>query len=335
MAFSVLTELGWDGERGRGAMGQGTAARGVDELEIARGVVSALSYSEPNIAKEFHVNAFRALFGQFADVGRYRFGLAAMKLVGEIETLANGFWLATPVRLVGLGVRDLVIAPIPTNRLTLELPGIRVVGLGRVMQHDPNIRLPRQSLRSWARFSTSRPVDVIAFAAGTHATRNARSEQTDRFEYFFVKTTVARSRRQCRFGWTSDLKRAATFGPGIWLCRERVAVKAYRFFLLSQSTSRGYLESPLDELPARLQYAIAHVSGTPIKYSVRSIDSSVSSIELATPLPKPEYQIARTLSSLNVRMDGVREFRTEIEHLPVLESWLQALGCERTSSNEE
>ena len=36
-------------------MGQGAAAPGFNELEIARGVVSALSYSAPTAAKEFHV----------------------------------------------------------------------------------------------------------------------------------------------------------------------------------------------------------------------------------------------------------------------------------------
>lgn len=316
------------------AMGHGRAARSINELEIARGVVAALSYSAPHVAKEFHVNAFRSLFEQFADVARYRLGLAAMKLIGEIEPLANGFWLATPVRFVGLGASDLVIAPIPTSRLAFELPGLKTAGFGRVIQHDHNICVPRQSLNSWVRSNTCNPVDLIAFSQAKHAMKSTRTIRSDKFEYFFVADAVFRSRRHRWFKWTSDIRKAAGFSSGMWLCRERVSVAAYRFFLLSRDPSRGYLESPLSEPPTRLQYAIASLLATPAKYAVRHAEKGATAIELATPLPAPEYQIARGLCELDTKKDGVREFKMESEYLPILESRLQALGCERTSHDE-
>jgi hypothetical protein len=300
-----------------------------DDIEVARGVVSALSYSGPTIAREFHVLAFRAAFGQFSDAGRYRLGLAAMKLVGEIEQLRDGYWIATPVRFVDLGNRDLIIAPIPSRRLALELPDVTRTGFGRVLPPHPTLCQPRQSLESWARATRATPVDVATFINDHYSQNYVRSAVCESFEFFCTKVFGKKGSAQRTFAWTSDIKRSPTVAPNTWLGRERVSSTGYRFFLLKGSGSGKYLECSLDRSPLRIQYAIAALASSPIRYSVQSAGDRTSAICLVTPLPQPEYRILRTICFDCYHIDGVRQFIVDNEYLSMLESWLQHLGCEK------
>ena len=305
-----------------------------NELEIARAVVSALSFDQERGSREFHVNALRVAYEQFADDSQYRRGLSAMKLLGEIADLGRGFWLATPVRSIRLDEYALIIAPIPTRRLNAEISGARAAGLARVIPRTCDPSIPQQSIESWMRVPRQTPSSVIERALQYHDSRFKQGIQCESHEFFCVKSIGRRAQSPASFAWTRDRNRALPLHGRTRLARQRISENAYRYFLSKEQRSQEYWEAELHESPLRLQYAIAVASGAPIEYSLRFRGDDLAAIGLGTPLPSSEFKLFRALSHEVHGTNGVREFMIEPDFLSSVEPWLKSLGCERMSTYE-
>jgi hypothetical protein len=311
-------------------MDYGRACQAALDMEVARAVVSALSYDSPDSAREFHVNAFRALFADYAEASRYRSALSAMKLLGEIEYLSNGFWLAAPVRLVALGAYDLVVAPNCTKNLAIDFPSLRTAGLGRVIPCEASSPLPRQSLDSWLRSAISSPASVLRQAERQHFAKSRPTVLSETVEYFFVGRRV----QSHGHGWSRNAAQGARFLSGMSLCRDRISPTQYRYFIVTLRHDKSHWESEVVGAPLQLQYAIAAHLSMPVTLTLRQVDQTHVAFGLSASLPLPEYRLIRALAYSARSDQGTREFVTTVDDLPPIEQRLLALGCQRTLINE-
>jgi len=316
-------------------MRQGKVQVELDDVEVARAAVAALSYNASSAPFEFHINAYRSLFGRYRDHARCRAALLAMRLVGEVEELTNGFWLATPVRVVRLTTCGLLVAPLPTERLAGELKGVRRVGFGRVIPVENAVGLPEQSLESWLQQSIDSASDLIAFVNERHLSTRLQTVLASSAEYFALAQRQNPRRPSRRFVWTRDATAAADIGYAIYLCRDRVSSFSHRYFLVSRDASGVFYESSAIEDPLRLQYAAARLASVPVEYGVKVNSSSCVEVTIAEALPHPEYRLARTLSADVTRESNIRRLALLPECADAVEKQLRALGCQRISIDDE
>jgi hypothetical protein len=304
------------------------SASSIDDVECARGAISALSYVSPFQAREVHTNSIRNLFDRAGRVTGYRYGLAALQLVGEIQQLPGGYWLPTPVRTVPLLRQALVVAPTTTARLQHEFPGVRRAGLARVAAADVVSTLPEQDLDGWLGQSC---YDARAWGSTELSTLVEQMRPTVShlaLEYFHVTSESKAGQRTTRFSWINEPKTSLPDRQDMYLCRERVGRQSYRHCLISRGKGVIRAEASVPYSPTRLQYAIAAMQGNAIRICF-SETNEMCRITFSESLPRAEFRLLAALGKKVAQSHWQRVYEMEAPFAPVVLERLACLGCEK------
>lgn len=300
----------------------------LDVVECARGAISCLAYVAQHEVREVHTLSIRSMFSRLGVEGRYRYGLAALQLLKEVQLLPGGYWLPTPVRAVPLGVKALVLAPIPTERLHYEIAEVRATGLGRIAPMSALMDLPVQGLDQWM---DQVPYEAASWGLAELSVLADRLQPTvhrEGVEYLQVASQQQLNRGSRCFFWSREPKESLPIGRDHYLCREKIGAQSYRYSLISLVRGVVRAEAQIIGAPSRLQYAVAALLDRKVRIDVEQ-ESGKTKITLSAPLPLAEY---RLLAAVATKTNQVQEGRDRVYQLDselssvVLER-LNYLGC--------
>jgi hypothetical protein len=292
------------------------------DVELARAAVSVLSRVDAATAKEFHTQAFKSFCAKYDGKYSYKTALRALEILGEVQRLAKGYWFPTPVRGVLLSSRILILAPIPTERLSREFVGVTIAGLGRVAPAQEAASLPLQALDSWLRTNGAESKVHRDGSGNLLGGPFLSSNRRPSIEYLSIANDQLRRAR-----WIRDFGGGLVFGGGMRLCRERTSPTTYVYFLFKELSRRGYAEAPLLGSIRPFQIAAAAAAGTPFRYSMEPIGNGKVRFFLGIPLPSSEF---RLVCAIGRREESDRQgFVVDDTEAPLLEERLVLLGLER------
>ena len=123
--------------------------RKYSNLDILRSVICSIVRSDSNTElKKCHILKIENLANLFGFEGDCVSVMGQLSDLREVQSLGNGFWLPAPSRSVPLNEGYLIISPLPTAHLPVELELQNGFGLGRVAKL-PFADAPIQSIEDW------------------------------------------------------------------------------------------------------------------------------------------------------------------------------------------
>ncbi len=271
-------------------------------LDIVRRAICALSGSpDPALPRPVHIHRISHLLR--VAVGRNDIGAAldSLEILTESIRLARGYWLPAPVRCVDAYGVLIILAPLCTNDLqkTVDVP-VNIAGLGRVAQSSPTA-VPRQDYWSWV----AAPKDIHHW---TNATLEALRSRLTATALDVASVDVHASRRDTGRVSSDDIGRWTRLGEirtfsGEALCRARLGLRSYRYFLAS--ISRGVVTHEAEvrtDQRARLRFGLDLLAGSRHRIKVDS-DNDILKFEMYRPLPIEEQRLVNALCYVGVRED--------------------------------
>lgn len=308
----------------------GIAIRGTpnrtDELECVRGVVSSLCYVAPLQAREVHTTSIKHALAKSGIQSGFRYGLAALHLIGEIQELPGGFWFPTPVRAVPLGGLSLVLAPTPSYRLQHEISGLRQAGIARVAPEETVADLNSQELNGWMGNPAS---DVSQWTLSELARLLCEMRPTlpdKRFEYFQIVMARNLGKQVSRFVWAEAPSNSIPVQDSTYLCREKLGYAGYRYALVNCKAGRVVAEAPIPYRPTRLQYGIALIEGKPMQLDGQRKGSDFV-VNIPESIPRPEFRFLEAIATKIAQTFGQRKYSLSEELHPIFSSVFSNLGC--------
>lgn len=256
-------------------------------LDFSRGVLRSLSFASDGSAREVHVLSFRHAFDELGAPRLYRRALHILTTLGEVETLAHGFLVITPYRLINLSAgRAIFIGALPAAELPFSSYELR--GLARFVETAPTDIWPRQSLSTWAGFSGIPPSSLIEWVQQTHLTDQRIALVSGLTEFLAVAPTPR------QFVWT---RMPCVLLPrtGLAICREKSRYGT-RYFFGTVRHGRLTHESPLRLSPSELLPAVAVAVRNPLRVKVSEKVDTIT-VQIPRPSPRP---VRRALTLLGV-----------------------------------
>src|SRR4051812_19245021 len=86
-------------------------------VEVVRGAFSCLSYVAPDEARPVHINQLIAMVHRLSPLDGIADQLETLDSLREVCNLRNGYWIATPVRVVQFEEFSLLLSPSSTEEL--------------------------------------------------------------------------------------------------------------------------------------------------------------------------------------------------------------------------
>lgn len=268
------------------------------------------------------------MFSRIGFEDRYRYGLAALQLVKEIQFIRGGYWLPTPVRAVPLGLNALVLAPIPTDRLRYEIPEIRRAGLSRIAPLSALTDLPIQELNQWM---DQAPYDATTWGLAeltVLANRLQPTVQREGIEYLQVASQQKLDQGARCFSWSRDPREPLPTGRDLYVCREKTGAQSYCYMLISLVRGVVRAEAQIIGAPSRLQYAVAALLGRRVRVGVEQANGKTK-LTLSVPLPRAEYRLLEAVATKDNQLREGRErvYRLDDDLSSVVLERLNFLGC--------
>lgn len=300
----------------------------INVVECARGAISSLAYVTQHEVREVHTLSIRNMFSRIGVEDRYRYGLAALQLVKEIQFIRGGYWLPTPVRAVPLGQNALVLAPVPTDRLQYEIPEIRRAGLSRIAPLSALPDLPTQELNQWMDQVPCEATKWGLKELSALADRLQPTVQREGIEYLQVASQQEIDRGARRFSWNREPKEPLPIGSGLHLCREKTGAQSYRYSLISLVRGVVRAEAQIIGAPSRLQYAVAALLERRVRVVVEQANGKTK-LTLSVPLPQAEYRLLEAVATRDNQLREGRErvYRLDDDLSSVVLERLNFLGC--------
>lgn len=304
-----------------------------EEIEIIRSIVSSLCYVAPNQAREIHTTTIKNAFSRASAKGGFKFGLAALQLVGEIQQLPNGYWIPTPVRAVPLDSTSIVVSSIPTHRLKHEIPGIIKAGISRLAPESSASQLNSQSLANWLNLTVSDTEKWAEREITKLALELRPTISTRPIEYFQLGDHHQNGVSKAHFRWTKIPGNELPIEHNLYLCREKIGLTGYIYSIVKLKSGRVIAEAPVPYRPTRLQYGIARLVGAPIVVGVKKGINFIE-ISVSESLPLSEF---RFLEAVSLRSGRKARQRTYLFNDIVYSTFLKIftdLGCEMGATND-
>jgi hypothetical protein len=300
----------------------------VDVVECARGAISSLAYVTQHEVREVHTLSIRNMFSRIGVEDRYRYGLAALQLVKEVQFIRGGYWLPTPVRAVPLGQNALVLAPVPTDRLQYEIPEIRRAGLSRIAPLSALPDLPTQELNQWM---DQAPYEATTWGLAELSVLTDRLQPTVQrggIEYLQVANQQKLDQGARCFSWNREPQEPLPTGRGLYLCREKTGAQSYRYSLISLVRGVVRAEAQIIGSPSRLQYAVAALLDRKVRVGIKQA-SGKTMLTLSAPLPRAEYRLLEAVATKNSQLREGREkvYQLDEDLSSVVLERLNFLGC--------
>ncbi len=289
--------------------------------EYTRGILCSLAnshYGDLAESRPIHTSKIRAQFEGLGAPELYRLGLGLLQLLREVEQLHSGFWLLTPYRIVSIGRVHAFIGAVPIVSRALE--NVEQRGLGRFVPEAVAARLPRQSLQSWMGETPDTTNSVLNQFLANHRKLAAPTCPPPQVEYL----KILGDRGDSRFGWIQEPNQVLP-SERIGICRERRGT-TYRYFSAEIAHSQIQLESPIENKPLRVMFALAGNSGRPVNANVR-IDGGHLAIHVPEPLPREEYRLATLLADTVLRSGRGSTYVVDRAFADVFLTHLNKLGC--------
>lgn len=293
-------------------------------IEVARSVLSALSYSSSMTPQEVHIGRLQSQFSRAGIASELKSALKDLTWLREAEELEQGYWVASPSRTIKLtGEVSLLISALPTRELSRHFTSVSCAGTARIVKSHVATTLPSQLLNSWLgieevntkRWAESHlTLDATEFRAVT-------SEANMQVFSVSIKHDHGRALRSPL--WLPWRDRRALCVNGVGLYRDQ-AGRNNRFFLGKARNASTFLEGPYAVDVRRLQYGIANIIGKPLQVAVIKRSDTV---HIQLPLSAPPFLYRLLMAICTQDISGVWTCRN-LACWPTILSSLNSLGCE-------
>ena len=304
----------------------------IDPVEYGRGQLSAMAHLSVNAAREVHILRLRNSFERAGIVPKLRYSLWALDLMREAQELNGGYWFPTPLRVVTLKEKVILIGSAPTHELQRHFLGVTRAGYARVLDRENSKGLPTQELDDWLGFHWR---DSVAWSESQITNARASMSPTilsgnvEFFDIDSVRFPFGNGRRPV---WRADSSSSSAVWRGVVFCRERVAPERYRYFFGQVKRGSLAVEAPAPKDVARIQFGFAALVGRPITSFFESNDDSYI-IHIPATLPRPELQLTLALGVRDKSCRG-KAYRVDSdEFFSFILEKLKQLGCDVRSGN--
>ncbi len=297
----------------------------LDSIEIARGVLAALSFSTISESQEVHINRLQEQFSRGGFPQLLNQALRTIEDMREAERLDQGYWAPTPTRTVRLNDEiSLLLSVAPTKELQRHFPRAFRAGAARLIETDSFNHLPAQSLNSWlGHFGEKTPLwarNLIQASVGLLSS----SIIENNLEVFSVNSYPCTNQNKEHPQWLKwNDKGAATFdGVGLF----RVGLGSYYRYFLGKALNNKltFLEGPSVQDNLRLQYGLASLADRPL---TASVITRKDTIFLRLPL-QPPMIVRRLLFAVCNYNSKLNEWVCRYPRCwPTLQIALKSLGC--------
>jgi len=298
-----------------------------DAIEYCRGQLAALSYVSATAAREVHVLRLRNTFERARIAHKLRYALNVISLMREAQELGGGYWFPTPLRVVPVDGKTILVGPATTKELKRHFLDVTRAGYARVFLPLSTQELPIQELDNWLGLSIR---DTVAWA-GAEIER-ARSGMgptipSGNIEFFSVGTAWSAVGSIARPKWTNDARLSFSGERGVVLCRERLGQASFRYFFGLVKHARLVAEFPAPRDTARIQFGLAALTGKPCTVTVFPRDGE-SVFHIPIGLPRAERQLTLAVGIRDISSAG-RVYRIRGEAFAsIVAAKLRDLGCE-------
>lgn len=292
-------------------------------LEYSRGVFHGLSFAsdgEEIRSRPVHVNRIRSAFAELGAPAMYRVGLRLLNLLGEAESLAGGYWLIAPFRVVPMQSMYAFVGCVPSN--AIGAGQIRYCGLSRLVEERYSVEYLRQSLEDWMGKRVASTSAYVVDFLQCHRKSAAPALSSSEIEYLHL---VSRNSNAVQVIW-SDKPGAILTSEKLALCRQS-DVGIYRYFSAELSNGRIAAESSLRHSLPRLIWAIASAAAIPFRVNV-AIAGNTARICVPIRLPSEEYRLALLLATGIARQGAATVYEMDADVAPVFVNALKKLGCQ-------
>lgn len=189
-------------------------------LDILRSVICSIVRSDSNAElKKCHILKIENLANLFGFEGDCVSVMGQLSDLREVQSLGNGFWLPAPSRSVPLNEGYLIISPLPTTHLPIELELQSGLGLGRVAKL-PLSDAPMQSLEDWM----GSPRSISGWI----------QRETSAVEKTLVRTVLDRENLEFYVPWSKDP--SSKFSMRNWIKAIDIPLPSRSKILLARST---------------------------------------------------------------------------------------------------
>lgn len=307
------------------------AAPVIDPLEFARGTLCALSFVATDTARETHVTRLQDQFERAGVAASMEAALGTLHFLREAEPLDGGYWIPAPTRKVDLdGEHCLLVGVHPTIELRRHFGSVRRAGVGRVVDAEEVVGLPKQSLAAWRGNDGS---DASSWARTTielAMQQLAPSIVSDGMEAFGTRSGKGAAARQREPAWVQAGDSDACTWRGVGLFRARTSATRYRYFLGRHEGKAAFLEGPPARDSLRMQFGLAALVSRALTIKMASSQLAVS-VSLPLSAPTALRRLLAALCEADAQSFGRIWTCRDPQHLPVLQAALQELECETAS----
>jgi len=304
----------------------------IDAVEYGRGQLAASSRYSAASAREVHVLRLRHAFERAAIANQLRYALIVINQMREAQELRRGYWFPTPLRVVPIDARAILVGIAPTSELQRHFHRVARAGYARVLPQEDAQSLPRQELDNWLGLKVQ---DSIAWSEIQFEDAQAGMGPTipsGNIQFFTTKA------KRSSFGtttypvWTDAPRESLMAKQGVVLCRERIGRESFRHFLGRIKGERLVAESPAPPDVERIQFGLAALAGKPI--TVRAITRNSDSIfHVPARLPRAERQLMLALGIFEISSLGKSYRVRDGAFDAILVAKLRNLGCEMQLSH--
>ncbi len=131
------------------------------QYDLARSILSALTYSEGNIPYKCHINKLNNRASFFGFTNGIKDYLENLESIGEAYNAGEGYWSSSPTRNISVGKFWLIISSLPTIHFPKTIKCRNNIGIGRISETLlPNVEI--QNLHDWMRVPGSLDVWIKA-----------------------------------------------------------------------------------------------------------------------------------------------------------------------------